>query len=62
MKKIALIRNGTVENIAVWDGISEWNPGKEYELVDVTETAVGIGYTYDGVSFIAPPPSAEESN
>jgi hypothetical protein len=60
MKTIALVRDGVVTNIAKWDGVTEWNPGAEFSLVDVTDGSVGIGWALvDGV-FVAPvaPPEA----
>lgn len=59
MKLIAMIKNGVVLNIAEWDGVSVWNPGPEWTLVDVTGLMVGIGYLYDGTKFVAPPPPPE---
>jgi len=46
MKRIALIKNSFVENIALWDGESPWEP-EGYNLVDVTdspEVAIGDGW------------------
>lgn len=54
MKRIAMIQNGIVQNIAVWDGISNWKP-EGYDLVDVTDLSqVDIGWAYDGKSFSQP--------
>ena len=61
MKTMALIRDGVVANIAKWDGVSEWNPGEEFMMVDATDVSVGIGWVYvDGV-FIAPPPAPDDA-
>jgi hypothetical protein len=58
MKRIAIIKNGTVENVAMWDGKSAWKPAGT--LVDVTDKPhVAIGWTYDGSDFAAPVESAE---
>jgi len=60
MKNIAMIQNGIVQNIAVWDGISIWNPGPQFTLVDVTNkldingNAVSIEWSYDGNNFSPP--------
>lgn len=44
-----MIQNGIVENIAAWDGVSDWKPAG-YELIDVTDIQCNIGDTYqDGV-------------
>lgn len=53
MKRIAMVKDGIVENIAVWDGRAEWNPSG-YELIDVTGLSVDIGWNYDGENFNAP--------
>jgi hypothetical protein len=57
MKKIAMIRNGIVENVAIWDGISPWNP-TDFELVEVTDQPqVGCGWSYSEGVFSAPKPT-----
>ncbi|MFL9943748.1 hypothetical protein [Paraburkholderia graminis] len=57
MTNYALIENGTVINMIVWDGDTEtWNPGAGVETIPlVPGVAVGIGYTWDGSLFTAPP-------
>lgn len=56
--RIAMIRNGIVENIADWDGVAEWHP-EGFELIDVTQVLCHIGDTYtDGV--FSPPESDQE--
>lgn len=58
MKKMAMIRDGVVENISRWDGVSEWNPSG-YVLVDVTEIVCGIDWVYQNGVFTAPPIEGE---
>lgn len=53
MKKIAMIMNGIVENIALWDGSSDWHPD-DYTLVDVTDIECAIGWEYINGGFVAP--------
>lgn len=53
MKRMAMIENGVVVNIAEWDGVSTWQPGSQFTLVDITGTLVDIGWTYDGSTFTA---------
>jgi hypothetical protein len=54
MQNIALIINGVVVNIALWDGISLWQPQCD-SIVDITnQPQVQIGWTYDGANFNAP--------
>jgi len=57
MYLFAIISNGVVVNIAVWDKVSAWNPGSQYTLVEITNITPqpSIGYTYDGTNFTAPP-------
>ena len=48
---VALITNGVVVNIAIWDGISLWTPSCD-SIVDITNNPdVQIGWTYDGTNF-----------
>lgn len=57
MKNIAVIENGIVDNIATWDGVTTWNPGSPYTLVDITNIPnVVVGSTYDGTNFTPPTP------
>ena len=52
--RIAMIKDGIVLNIAIWDGVSNWDPGG-YLLVDITDqNEVDIGWNYDGTNFINP--------
>lgn len=54
-----MIQDNIVQNIAVWDGVSNWSPDG-YVLVDITsQPQVGIGWIYDGTNFTAPPPSED---
>lgn len=47
MKRIAIIKNGSVSNIALWDGQDEWAVDADW-LVDVTDRPKAqIGSTYD---------------
>jgi hypothetical protein len=51
----ALIRNGIVENVIVADAAfievisNDWD-----DIVDITDTEYGVGWTYDGEEFAAP--------
>ncbi|EGT0661954.1 hypothetical protein [Citrobacter portucalensis] len=48
----AVVNNGVVVNIAVWDGESEWKPTDGIAVL--AEGGVGIGWLYDGKKFIKP--------
>ncbi|EFG2177740.1 hypothetical protein [Escherichia coli] len=48
----AVVQNGVVVNIAVWDGESEWNPSDGVAVL--AEEGVGVGWSYDGKKFIKP--------
>jgi len=50
----AAIKDGIVVNVVVWDGVTEYNPGKGIELVCIDETNVGIGWSYADGKFTAP--------
>jgi hypothetical protein len=51
--RYAVITNGVVSNVIVWDGESEYPDSAE--LVDLSENPqVGPGWTYSGATFSAP--------
>ena len=63
MAKYAVVRDGLVENMIVWDGITELSIPNS-ELIEATDDA-RIGGSWDGnvFTFIAPPspePTAEQ--
>ncbi|HGV4074783.1 TPA: tail fiber assembly protein [Enterobacter kobei] len=49
----AVVVDGVVVNMALWDGVNEW--GHEEGVVLPAGEYVGIGWLYDGTEFIAPP-------
>ncbi|EPF2242196.1 hypothetical protein ACSP9K_000536 [Citrobacter werkmanii] len=51
-KIYAVVNNGVVVNIAVWDGESEWKPTDGIAVL--AEGGVGISWLYDGKSFTNP--------
>ncbi|MCI3206574.1 MULTISPECIES: hypothetical protein [Pandoraea] len=55
MKKYAIIENGAVVNVVLWDGETKCDaiPDDAVELPD--GSAVSPGYAFDGANFIAPP-------
>jgi hypothetical protein len=48
----------TVQNIIVWDGVSQYTPPPGEVTVPLTSGA-GIGWTYANGTFTAPPPVAQ---
>ena len=53
--KHAIIRNGTVENVVLWDGETEWTPPEGTELVALDGRPAGPGWSFDGTTFTPPP-------
>jgi hypothetical protein len=53
----AIIEQGKVTNVTLWDGITPWTPAAG-EAVACPEN-VGIGWTYDGQTWAAPEPAPE---
>lgn len=60
MKRIAMIVNGIVANIAVWDGVSAWEP-EGFELVDITEIPlpISLDWLFDAATQTFSPPQPE---
>lgn len=52
----ALIKNGVIENVVVWDGEADIFP--DYIAVSIDGVGAGIGWSYDGKVF-TPPPAPE---
>ena len=59
MKRIALIKKGVVQNVAMFDDDTDWTLAVQEEgnqLVDVSnQPSIGPEFTYDGQVFTAPP-------
>ncbi|MER5005930.1 tail fiber assembly protein [Atlantibacter hermannii] len=55
----AVVKDGIVINIVVWDGETEWQPDEGYAVK--ADGSVGIGWLYDGETF-TPPPVAPPSH
>ena len=53
MQNYALIKNGVVENVVIWD--ENGNIFDDYTVVNLEGLTAGIGWTYDGERFSAPP-------
>ena len=62
MANYAVVKNGVVENIIVWDGVAAFS-APDSELIEVTADT-RVGGTYDGAfHFVEPPvpePTAEQ--
>lgn len=60
-RRVAMIKDGVVWNIAVWDGTSNWNPGSVFKLVDVTDQPrCDIGWVDSGGELSPPVPSDQD--
>lgn len=53
-QRYAVVRDGVVENVVVWDGESDWQPPEGTTLVLSDEA--GPGDTHDGKTFTPPEP------
>lgn len=64
MRRIAIIKNGIVENVALWEADTDWKDATEDEgnmLVDVTnDLSVGPDFTYSNGKFTPPPYTPKE--
>lgn len=57
MNTYAIVINGAVENLVLWDGNANyWSPpsGSTAVLVPASTGAISIGWTYSGGQFSAP--------
>lgn len=49
----ALVENGVVVNLILWDGVAEFDPSPAIAVK--VNTPISLGWLYDGKKFIAPP-------
>ena len=55
LSRYAIVRDGVVENVTVWDGVTEWSPPEGTEAVLDKSGTAQIGGTHHGKNFVAPP-------
>lgn len=61
MKRYAVISpENTVENIVLWDEVSQWTPPEGHILVNVEEVVCGIGWKHENGVFTNPIATIEE--
>ncbi|HDC4268157.1 tail fiber assembly protein [Enterobacter kobei] len=53
MQNYALIKNGVVQNVVIWD--EHGDIFDDYTVVNLEGLLAGIGWAYDGEKFTAPP-------
>ena len=64
MSTYLVIKDNTVINAVVWDGVSDWTP-PEGTTTMVAPAGLGIGWTKSGSNWVAPEPPtppAEDPN
>jgi hypothetical protein len=48
----AVVLDGKVVNVVVWDGVSDWHPAAATTLVPLADYPnAGIGWDWDGTTF-----------
>ena len=47
----AIVEDGKVTNVVVWDGVTEYNPDGELVSMSGVTPEPGIGWDYDGKKF-----------
>lgn len=51
MKKFAVVNDGVVINIVVWDGVTSWVPSQGV-AIEIINCECGIGYAYIDGEFV----------
>jgi hypothetical protein len=54
MNRYAILDGDLVVNVALWDGVTPWEPDGEIVALE-DDSPVGPGYVRDGDEWIAPP-------
>jgi hypothetical protein len=62
VSRYAMMNGENVENVSLWDGVTQWNPNCEI-IALADDSPVGPGWTRDGDEWVAPPqaPQIDES-
>jgi hypothetical protein len=56
MNSYAIVENGVVVNVVLWDGVVEWTPPASAIVHQLQDgVSCGPGYTFDGTNFVGPP-------
>ena len=58
-KRHAIIRNGIVEEVIIWDGKAKWSPPEGTICLSCEKQDAKIGDLYQNGEFVTPPPVRE---
>ncbi|MEE9647909.1 tail fiber assembly protein [Enterobacter soli] len=55
--RYAMVENGKIVNVAVWDGETKWSLDDGVTVINIDDISPqpGIGWSFDGANFTAPP-------
>jgi hypothetical protein len=52
-KRWACVKDGKVEQVVIWDGVQEWPPADDYEMVELVDgSPAGIDWDYVDGEFV----------
>ncbi len=57
MSRYAIVENGVVVNVVIWDGKTECAAIPDDAICLPSNSPVGPGFTFDGTAFAAPAPA-----
>lgn len=61
MKRYAIVNpDGVVENMIIWDEVSQWTPPEGHTMVKAEEVLCDIGWKYENGAFVRPPEDVEQ--
>lgn len=60
MSRWAVIRDGRVETVALWDGETPWDPGDVEVIACDDWPYASEGWTWDGATFTPPAADVDE--
>lgn len=60
MKKYAIVdQNGIVDNMIIWDEVSQWSPPEGMTMVKAEDVLCDIGWKHENGVFVNPNPTQE---
>ena len=52
-KRWACVKDGKVDTVIIWDGVQNWTPSEDYEMVELLEDSpVGPEWDYKNGKFV----------
>jgi hypothetical protein len=60
-KRWACVKEGKVQQVIIWDGVQDWPPSKDYQMIELPEgSPAGLDWDYIDGEFVDNRPQPDE--